>query len=158
MIFCLFNCFHQTINKKHWILPKYIFSKKIINDVLFNVFRSINGILNKTPFTSIIYAIWIKKKILPKKWLFEVFFHIFICWWKKTKKIHFLSRQYFFSLKITKITYFYPFILNLRQYIYFSLKPHKWPSFQCFFGDLLLLKENHLFYEKNMILHQKSLF
>ena len=50
-IFCLFHCFHQTINKKHWILPQYtFFLKKIINDVFFNVFRSINGILNKTPF------------------------------------------------------------------------------------------------------------
>ena len=25
MIFCLFHCFHQTINKKHWILPQYTF-------------------------------------------------------------------------------------------------------------------------------------
>ena len=51
MIFSLFHCFHQTINKKHWILPQYtFFLKKIINDVFFNVFRSINGILNKTPF------------------------------------------------------------------------------------------------------------
>ena len=51
MIFCLFHCFHQTINKKHWILSQYTFFwKKIINDVFFNVFRSINGISNKTPF------------------------------------------------------------------------------------------------------------
>ena len=87
MIFCLFHCFHQTINKKHWILPQYtFFLKKIINDVFLNVFRSINGILNKTIFTSIIYAIWIKKEILPKKWLFQVFFRIFICFWRKPKK------------------------------------------------------------------------
>ena len=25
MIFCLFHCFHQTINKKNWILPQYTF-------------------------------------------------------------------------------------------------------------------------------------
>ena len=25
MIFCLFHCFHQTINKKHEILPQYTF-------------------------------------------------------------------------------------------------------------------------------------
>ena len=51
MIFCLFHCFHQTINKKHWILAQYtFFLKKKINDAFFNVFRSINGILNKTPF------------------------------------------------------------------------------------------------------------
>ena len=62
--------------------------KKIINEVFFNVFRSIDGILNKTPFTSVIYVIWIKMKILPKKWLFQGFFHIFICWSKKTKKVH----------------------------------------------------------------------
>ena len=24
-IFCLFHCFHQTINKKHWTLPQYTF-------------------------------------------------------------------------------------------------------------------------------------
>ena len=29
MIFCLFHCFHQTINKKHWILPQYTFFWKI---------------------------------------------------------------------------------------------------------------------------------
>ena len=107
MIFSLFHCFHQKINKKHWILPQYtFFLNKIINDVFFNVFRSINGILNKTPFTSIICAIWIKKKILPKKLLFQCFFHIFICWWKNTKKIHSLSRQYFFSLKLHKLPIF----------------------------------------------------
>ena len=51
MIYCLYHCFHQTINKKHSILPQYtFFLKKIINDVFFNVFRSFNGILNKTPF------------------------------------------------------------------------------------------------------------
>ena len=51
MIFCLFHSFHQTINKKHWILPQHnFFLKKIINDVFLNVFRSINGILNKSPF------------------------------------------------------------------------------------------------------------
>ena len=52
MILCLFHCFHQTINKKHGILPQYPFfsEKNKINDVFFNVFRSINGILNKTPF------------------------------------------------------------------------------------------------------------
>ena len=133
MIFCLFHCFHQTLNKKHWILPLYtFFLKKIINNVFFNVFRSINGILNKTLFKSIIYAIWIKKKFLPKKWLFQGFFHIFICWLKKEQKNTFLISTIFFFSKIAEIIYFYAFILILRQYIYFSLKPHKWPFFQCF--------------------------
>ena len=49
--FLLFRCFHKKNKQKHWILPLYtFFLKKIINDVFFNVFRSINGILNKTPF------------------------------------------------------------------------------------------------------------
>ena len=36
----------KTLN----IATIYFFLKKIINDVFFNAFRSINGILNKTPF------------------------------------------------------------------------------------------------------------
>ena len=28
MIFCLFHCFYQTINKKHWIMPQYIYFLK----------------------------------------------------------------------------------------------------------------------------------
>ena len=38
MIFCLFHCFYQTINIKHWILPQYTFfsEKKTINDVFLN--------------------------------------------------------------------------------------------------------------------------
>ena len=81
----------------------YFFSEKIIiKDVFFNVFRSINGILPKIAY----YAIWIKKKILPKKWLFQGFFHIFICGWKKTKKIPSLSRKYSFSLKLEKLPIF----------------------------------------------------
>ena len=51
MIFCFFHCFHQTINKNHWILLQYTyFLKKILNNVVFNDFRIINCILNKTPF------------------------------------------------------------------------------------------------------------
>ena len=49
--FLLFSLFSSNNNQKHWILPQFtFFSEKIINDVFFNVFRSINGILNKTPF------------------------------------------------------------------------------------------------------------
>ena len=51
MIFFLFHCFHKKINKKQWILRQYtFFSKNFINEVFFNVYRSINGILHKTPF------------------------------------------------------------------------------------------------------------
>ena len=51
MVFCIYHCFHQTIIQKHWFLPQYtFFLKTIINHVFFNVFRRINGFLNKTPF------------------------------------------------------------------------------------------------------------
>ena len=132
MIFCLFHCFHQTINKTHWILPQYTFSEKIINDVFFNVFRSINGILNKTPFYKYYICNINKEKILPKKWLFQGFFHIFHLLVEENQKNTFFNSTIFFFPKIAQITFFYAFILILRQYIYFSLKPHKWPFFQCF--------------------------
>ena len=58
MIFCLFHCFHQTINKKHWILQQYtFFLKKIIND-MFKFLRVLTAFYIKPPFTSITYAIW----------------------------------------------------------------------------------------------------
>ena len=50
MIFCLFHCFHKIKQKTMNIATIYFFLKKFINEVFFNVFRSINGILNKTPF------------------------------------------------------------------------------------------------------------
>ena len=101
MIFCLFRCFHQTINKKHWMLPKNtFFLKKIINDVFFNIFRSINGILNKTPFYKYNICNWIKKKILPKKWLFQVFFSYFHL---LVENKHYI---YFLSLKLYKVSIF----------------------------------------------------
>ena len=89
MIFCLFHCFHQTI-KKQWILPQYTFVlKKIINDMFFNVFRSINGILNKTAFYKYNICNFKKRrKFFLKSDYFKVFFNIFICWCKKYKKIH----------------------------------------------------------------------
>ena len=37
---------------------------------------------------------------------FPCFFHYFIFWWKKTKKLHSLYRQYFFSLKLHKLPIF----------------------------------------------------
>ena len=103
----------------------------------------------KPPFTSILYAIWIKKKILPKKLLLQGFFLIFICCWKKTKKIHSLSQQYFFSLKLHKLSIF--MLLFTTIYIYFSLKPHKWPFFQSFYyfkGKPSLLRKKYDFTPK----------
>ena len=50
--FFLFHCFHQKNKQKTLNIATiyFFFWKKIINDVIFNVFRSINGIFNKTPF------------------------------------------------------------------------------------------------------------
>ena len=112
----------------------------------------------KPVFTCIIYAIWIKKKILPKNWLFQGFFHIFICW-KKTKKNTFFIWTIFFFSKIAQITYFYAFIVILRQYIYFSLKPHTWPFFNVFRrfttfkGKPSLLRKKIWFYTKSHFLN-----
>ena len=119
--------------------------------MFFNVFRSINGILKKT---RLIYAIWIKKKILPEKRLFQGFFHIFICWWKKTKKYILFLDNIFFS-KIAQITYFYAFILILRQYIYFLLNRINEPFYNVFLkfttskGNKSLLRKKLWFYTKS---------
>ena len=67
----------------------------------------------KSPFTSVIYAISIKKKILPKKAFFKLFL-IFSFVGGRIKKIHSLFPQYFFSLKLHKL----PIFMLLRQYIY----------------------------------------
>ena len=55
---CLLIYLYSSNNKQKTlnIAVIYFFQRKIINDVFFNVFRSINGILNKTPFTSLIYS------------------------------------------------------------------------------------------------------
>ena len=127
IIFCLFHCFHKKINKKHCIWPQYtFFPKKNHKWRVFNVFRSINGILNKTPFYKYNLCNLRKKEILQKKWLFQGFFHIFICLWKKTKKIHSLSRQLFFSLKLHKLPIF--MLLSLfYDNIYFFRKRDGFP-------------------------------
>ena len=51
-LFLLISLFSSNNKQKTLnIATIYFFSeKKLINDVFFNVFRSINGILNKTPF------------------------------------------------------------------------------------------------------------
>ena len=124
MIFSLFHCFHQIINKKHRIMPQYtFFLKKVINDVFFIGFRSINGILNKTPFTSIIYAIWIEKKVLPKKWLFQSFFsYIHLLVEENQKNTFFISTILFFC-KIAQITYKWLFFQCFRRFTTFKRKP-----------------------------------
>ena len=49
--FLLISLFSSKNKQKTMnIATIYFFSEKIINDVFFNVFRSINGISNKTPF------------------------------------------------------------------------------------------------------------
>ena len=119
LFFCWFSAYfflfikQYTKNTEYWHNILF-FWKKIINDVFFNVFRSINGILNKTLFNKYNICNLNKEKILPKKELFQGFFHIFICWWKKTKKIHSLSRQYFYLLNCTNYLFlcFYAFFDN----------------------------------------------
>ena len=87
---------------------------------------------------------------------FSMFFLIFNLLVEENQKNTFFSRQYLFSLKLHKLPIF--ILLSLFYDNFFYVKLHKWPFFQFFFGDLLLFKENHLFYEKKKILHQKSLF
>ena len=84
----------------------YFFSKTVLM-TLFSTFLGIlTAFYSKPPFTSIIYAIWINKKILPKKWLFQCFFLIFIFLAEKNTNIHSFSRHYFFSLKLHKLHIF----------------------------------------------------
>ena len=112
----------------------------------------------KPPFTSIIYAIWIKKKFCLKSDFFNVFFSYFYLLVEESQKNTFFISTIFSFSKIAQITYSYACILILRQYIYFSLKPHKRPFFQCFLKIYYLLRKTISFTKKNMILHQKSLF
>ena len=53
---------------------------------------------------------------------FFSYFHLLVE--ENQKYTLFISTIFFFS-KIAEITYFYAFILILRQYIYLSLKLHK---------------------------------
>ena len=110
----------------------FFFWKKIINDVFFNVFRSINGILNKTPFYTYNICNLNKEENSAKKGFFSRFISYFYLLVEENQKSTFFISTIFFFSKIAQITYFYAFILILRLYIYFSLKPHKWTFFQCF--------------------------
>ena len=97
------------------------FSIKFDKYVFFNAFRSISSILDKIPFSRIIYAISKKKKIQPKKWLFQCFSEYFLSWWKKSKKIFLTTIYIFFSKNCIEL----PFInfLNLSFtliYIYYK--------------------------------------
>ena len=83
---------------------------------------------------------------------FFSYFHLLV---EENQKNTFFHSTIFFFCEIAQITYFYAFILILRQYIYFSLKPHKWPFFQCFFqrfitfkGKPSLLRKKIWFYTK----------
>ena len=98
VIFCLFHCFHQTINRKHWILPQYtFFLKKVINNVFFNFFRSIIGILNKALFYMYNICNLNKEENSAKKVTFSMFFflYLFFCWEKTKIYILFLDNIFF---------------------------------------------------------------
>ena len=105
-IFNLFGRLNTFCRNLHFHVTIYFSYLKFYKFRFFHFIGVLAAFYLKPPFTSVIYAIWIKKKILPKKWLFQGFFHIFICWWKKTKKIHSLSKQYYFSLKLHKLPIF----------------------------------------------------
>ena len=97
MIFC-FTSNNKQKNTEycHNIL---FFMKEIINDVFLNVVRSINGILNKTPFYKHNICNLNKEENSALKLTFWSFYFIFsFVGGRKPKKIHFLPRQYFFSL------------------------------------------------------------
>ena len=130
--FCLFYCFHKKINKKQWILRQYTFFLKILYMTCFSTFLEILTLFyTKTRFTSIGYAICIKTKFRPKKWLFQCFCLIFICWWKKTKKYIYFLRQYFFSLKFHKL-HIFMFLSLFYDNIFSSLKLHNWLFFSMY--------------------------
>ena len=113
------NNIQKTLN----IATIYFFSEKIINDVFFNVFRSINGILNKTFFYKYnICNLNKEEKFCLKSYFFKVFFIFSFVGGSKPKKYFFFSRQYIFCLKLKKIPIFMLFSYFLRQYIYFFSK------------------------------------
>ena len=97
--------------------------------MFFNVFRRINGILKKTPFYKYNICNLNKEENSAKKVTFSRFYSYFHLLVEENQKNTFFFSTIFFFSKIAQITYFYAFILILRQYIYFSLNPHKWPFF-----------------------------
>ena len=95
--FLLISLFSSNNKQKTQnIAAIYFFLKKIINDVFFNVFRRINGILNKTPFYKYNICNLNKEENSAGKVTFSRFFSYF----------HSLSRQYYFSLKLHKLPIF----------------------------------------------------
>ena len=123
MIFCLFHCFHQRINKKYLILPQYTFfsEKKKINDVFFNVFKSINGILNKTLFNK--YNICNLNKEENSAFLKRDFFKLFLIFsfvGGRIKKYILYLDTIFFLYKCTNYLFlcFYPYFTTI--YLFFS--------------------------------------
>ena len=102
-----FIVFIKKINKKMNIATIYFFLKNFINDVFFNVFRSINDILHKTPFYKYnIGNLNKEKKVCLKSYFLYVFiiFHLLV---EEKQKIHSFVRQYyFFSLKLHKLPIF----------------------------------------------------
>ena len=88
-----------------------------------------------------------KKENSSQNVTFSSFFSYFHLLVEENQNNTFIISAIIIFPKIAKITYLYASSLILRQYIYFSLKPHV-TLFSMFFEDLLLLKENHLFFEK----------
>ena len=111
-------------------------------------FSTLLGILTafytKPRFTRIIYAICIKRKFLPKKWLFQCFYLIIICWGRKPKNTFFFRTIFLFS-KIALTTHFYVFILILREFFFFSQNDINYPLFSVFKRINISSKKPYLF-------------
>ena len=84
----------------------YFFSEKKINDVFFNVFRSINGILKKTPIYKYNICNLNKEENSDKKVTFSSFFSYFHIMVEENQKNTFFISTIFFSLKLHKIPIF----------------------------------------------------
>ena len=96
-----------------------------------------------------------RRKFCLKSHFFKVFFIFSFVGGRNPKKYILYLDNIFFSLKLHKLPIF--MLLSLFYDNIFFSKTAYMTLFSMFFGDLQLLKQNHFFYEKN-ILHQKSLF
>ena len=122
----------KKINKKYQMLLLYTFSEKKLKNGFFNVFWSINDILNKTPFYKYNLCNLNKEENFTKKLTFQCFFLLFIYWWKKTKKIQSFSREYSFSLKLHKLPIFMLLSLFYDNIYFFSKNCINDPFFNVF--------------------------
>ena len=157
-IFNLFGRLNTFCRKQLFHVYNILFLCKITWITFFSFFKSIKGILHKTPFYNYNICNLNKEENSAKKVTFSMFFSYFHLLVEENQKNPFLISTIFFFSKIAQTTYFYAFILFLRQDINFSLKPHKRPFFQCFSEIYNFSRKTISFTKKNMILQRKSFF